>query len=148
MAHSFNFAIVRIAPDDVRDERINVGVVVFRDGGLDLRLAARIQKIRAISGILTLADIDGAGTAFSQIDKLSHVLKEAPVEQRYSAISRVGPFSLSSLGSFVAKDEDAYEARISYIIRSYVDTEVSQRAAKSKRSSTASATRREGVSHG
>lgn len=134
MAHSFSFAIVRIAPDDVRDERINVGVVVFRDGRLDLRLAARIQKIRAISGILTLADIEGVGTAFSRIDELSLALTDAPVEQRYLAISRVGPFALSSLGSFVAQDEDAYEARISYIIRSYVDTEVSQRAAKSKRS--------------
>jgi hypothetical protein len=34
MANFYKYAIVRLAPDDARDERINIGVVVFADTGL------------------------------------------------------------------------------------------------------------------
>jgi hypothetical protein len=55
MAHCYKFAIVRLAPDTVRDERINVGAVVFSDDDLDVRVSRRLDKVRAISAA---ADVD------------------------------------------------------------------------------------------
>jgi hypothetical protein len=132
MAHSYKFAIIRVAPDDVRDERINVGLVVFRDEGLDLRFAARLQKVRAISGILSLADIEAAGVALEKIDQLAS--RHGGDAARYDAIKRVGPFALSVLGEFSARDSEAYEQRVASIIRSYVDSEVPARVQRTKRS--------------
>ena len=47
MAHYYKFAIVRLAPDDARDERVNIGLVVLADHGLDVRISKRLEKVRA-----------------------------------------------------------------------------------------------------
>ena len=49
MAPSYKFAVIRLAPDDGRDERLNVGIVVFNEASLDVRAPARLDKVKAIS---------------------------------------------------------------------------------------------------
>jgi hypothetical protein len=39
MARSFEFAVLRLAPDPARGEAINLGIVVFIEGDLDIRIA-------------------------------------------------------------------------------------------------------------
>ena len=38
MVQSFRFAVVRLSPEGVRDERVNVGAVVFSDDAVDVQL--------------------------------------------------------------------------------------------------------------
>jgi len=109
-----------------------VGIVVFRDDELDVRFAARLQKVRAISGILSLADIESAGRTLKRIDELSR--SHGSAVERHSAMQRIGPFSLSVLGEFSAHNEKDYEERVASIIQNYVDAEVPDRVRRTKRS--------------
>ncbi|WP_081628131.1 DUF3037 domain-containing protein [Sphingobium indicum] len=57
MVRSYKFAIVRLAPGGVRDERINVGVVVFGEASIDVRLPKRLDKIRVLSSAIDQSSI-------------------------------------------------------------------------------------------
>jgi len=37
MAPSYNFAIIRFAPDDVRGERLNIGAIILENDRIDVR---------------------------------------------------------------------------------------------------------------
>lgn len=49
MATVFNYSVLMAIPDPRRGERVNVGVVVFAPGGLDVRLT-EMGKVRALTG--------------------------------------------------------------------------------------------------
>lgn len=49
MAAVFNYAVLMAIPDVVRGERVNVGIIVFAPGGLDVRLT-EMGKVRALTG--------------------------------------------------------------------------------------------------
>jgi hypothetical protein len=130
----YEFAIVRIAPDDARDERINIGLAIFQNDRLDLRISAKPQKIRAISGALSAASVHQAAALLEAIDAATRASGLVEVDHRYEALSRVGVLSLSSRGQFVAQDAAVYDARVASLIRNYVDPEVAPKELKEKRS--------------
>lgn len=134
MAHSYSFAVVRLAPDDVRGERLNVGLVVFNDGSLDIRLAKRLEKIRSISAALepkTVQDvIENLGTLDEKIRDYGLV----DAASRRSRLSSVGPISLSEIGTFVAESALSYEDRVASILRVMVDAEPAPARLRAKRS--------------
>ena len=47
MAHIFSFAILKAIPDPKRGERVNVGIVVFKPDGSDIRIP-EVGKLRAL----------------------------------------------------------------------------------------------------
>ncbi|WP_410706222.1 DUF3037 domain-containing protein [Bradyrhizobium sp. BWC-3-1] len=49
MAHTFDFAVLRLVPDNARGESVNLGVVVFRDGEIDVRLGKVLTRARMVS---------------------------------------------------------------------------------------------------
>ncbi len=46
MARSFEFAVLRLAPDPARGEAINLGVVVFLDGKVDIRIGEVVTRAK------------------------------------------------------------------------------------------------------
>lgn len=134
MAPFYEFAIVRIAPEDARDERINIGLAIFRDDRLDLRISPKPQKIRAISGALSTSSVHRAAALLENIDAATRTQGLADTAHRHEALARVGVLSLSNRGQFAAIDAAAYEARVAFLLRNYVEPEVALKAAKEKRS--------------
>src|SRR5437868_1430475 len=49
MAHIFKYAVLMAIPDPARGERVNVGLVIFREDRIDVRFA-ELSKVRAITG--------------------------------------------------------------------------------------------------
>jgi hypothetical protein len=49
MAHSYKYTILTAIPDRRRGERVNVGIVVFREGKPDVRLAQAAFKLKALT---------------------------------------------------------------------------------------------------
>lgn len=133
MAHCYKFAIVRLAPDTVRDERINVGAVVFSDDDLDVRVSRRLDKVRAISAAV---DIDTLRELVENMRGLDERLRAAGGDNdaRFSLLSHVGPVTLSPLGTFEASDAATYEARLEGILKSMVDPEPAPPRMREKRS--------------
>lgn len=133
MAHCYKFAIVRLAPDTVRDERINVGAVVFSDDDLDVRVSRRLDKIRAISAA---TDVDTLRELVENMRGLDERLRAAGSDHdaRFGLLSHVGPVTLSPMGTFEASDAATYEARLEAILKSMVDPEPAPARMREKRS--------------
>ena len=46
MDRDANFAIIQFAAHPARDERLNVGLIVFHKNSLDVRLSKRLDRVR------------------------------------------------------------------------------------------------------
>lgn len=134
MADFYKYAIIRFSPDDVRDERINIGVAVFTDAGLDVRIAKKLDKIRAISSALDADTLKELIESFRTLDEQSNAQAISNVDERARLLSRIGPLSLSPLGTFVADGIESYEARISSMMRALIEPEAAIPKLKEKRS--------------
>jgi hypothetical protein len=131
MARFYEFSVVRFSSNDARDERLNVGLVVFKDDAIDLRVSKRLEKIRAMS-----AAVD-ADTLREVLGSIAALQTRAAADRQIAAamqIGRFGPISLSERGTFEAHDESAYESRIAALVRNLVDPEPSAPKARDKRS--------------
>ena len=132
MAQYYKFAIIRFAPDDTRDERLNIGIVIFTDTGVDIRMPLSLKKIRALSPAIDTVILRELMENIKEIDS-SFGITGIEISQRIKRLSRVGPLTLSEAGTFVAQDERAYENRISSIMKTMVDLELVPHRVKEKR---------------
>jgi hypothetical protein len=48
MARSYEFAVLRLMPDPARGEMINLGIVVFRERDIDIRIGEVISRARLL----------------------------------------------------------------------------------------------------
>jgi hypothetical protein len=51
MAHTYQYSILTAIPDARRGERVNVGIVVFREGKADVRFVQAAFKLKALTVI-------------------------------------------------------------------------------------------------
>jgi Protein of unknown function (DUF3037) len=134
MAHSYKFAIIRLAPDDGRDERLNVGAIVFNDQSVDVRIPPKLDKVRALSAAADTVVLHELISSFADLDARFRDAGQDSVEARHSAVSAIGPLQLSALGTFAARDATAYEERIQAILKTMVLSEPALKKIRDKRS--------------
>jgi hypothetical protein len=134
MARSHRFSIVRLAPGDIRDEQVNLGIAVFSDDDIEVRLPARLEKARLISAALDRSMIRELTTAIVSRDIEARASGVSGAEGRANAIGRIGPLSLSKLGTFTCVNDEQYESRIGAIMRSMVEPEAAPKVETSKKS--------------
>lgn len=132
MPLSYSFSLIKLAPRNARDERLNIGVAVLRDGEVDIRPARRLDKVRAISAALDEAAVKELFQAVVGFDK---TLAASGLEQieRLEALSELGPVYFSPLGSFEIASPSEYEEAIQRIMRSMVEPEAAPNRRRSKR---------------
>jgi Protein of unknown function (DUF3037) len=133
MARSYSYAIIRLAPDDARNERINIGMAVFDDGKIDIRTSMGIAKVRAISGAI---DPDLLRELIAKFPELNARLQDAGIDDLDARLKlmRSGPLVLSQSGTFIAESAVSYEDRIASILKAMVDPEPAPRRLREKRS--------------
>lgn len=133
MAPSFKFSVVQLATEQDRGERLNVGVVVFNDDRLDVRVGRRLEKVRAISAAIEPDDVRRALEGMVTLDgKLRD--RGAELNERLRFLSKLGPLTLSRFGEFEADGASTYEARVASILKALVDAEPAPMRPKEKRS--------------
>jgi Protein of unknown function (DUF3037) len=133
MAPSYNFSVVQLTTEEARGERINVGIVVFNEDRLDVRVGRRLDKVRAISAAIEPNDIRQSLENLSALDeKFRDAGAELP--ERMSRLSTLGPLTLSKAGLFEADGANAYEARVASIMKALVDAEPAPVRPREKRS--------------
>ena len=134
MAHFYKFAIVRMAPKNARDERINVGLVVVTEAGLDVYASKRLDRVRALSQAVDPIEVRDLVVGLRSFDERLRDAGVASETERLKMLSQVGPLSLSNTGTFVANDADAYDRRVATILREMVEPEPAPSQAREKRS--------------
>lgn len=134
MVRSYRFAIVRLAPEGMRDERVNIGAAVFSEEDIDVRLSRRLDKVRAISAAFDHSDLDSLAQLISEQDSDIRSAGISDPAGRWSALGRIGPIQLAPLGTFVASDGEGYEHRIRSILKAMVEPEPAPVLERMKRS--------------
>lgn len=111
MAHIYKYALLKATPDPRRGERVNVGIVVFRDNAVDVRFSD-VAKLRALSSI----EWDSYfALATERMNKSFDTgLQPEDFIARYSILETVIKFS--ELAWFSASSPDEYEQRIGEIV--------------------------------
>lgn len=134
MARFFDYAVIRLAPNDARDERLNIGALIFKPDGIDVRVSQRLDKVRAISAAIDADELRMAIGNLSTLDEYARSSGAESVESRYLMLSRIGPLALSSLGKLEASDGTVYETRLEALLRDLVDPEPAPKRLREKRS--------------
>jgi hypothetical protein len=133
MAASYDFSVVQLAPRDSRAERLNVGILIFRPDGLDIRLARRLEKVRAISAAVDASALRALLQNLAKIDDISRG-DSLTNDKRRDILGQISPLSLSALGSFNADRATDYEDRVMSILRALVEPEPAPLRVRHKRS--------------
>lgn len=120
MAHWYNFVVARLAAHPLRNERLNIGIVVFNSSMIDVRPARNLDKIRAISGAL---DVDGVRSALLSLERFNPEEVGGEILVLHDALRSCSPFELSELGEFEAHSLTSYEQAISRILAQLVEPE-------------------------
>ena len=134
MAGSFKFAILRLAPKDVRREVLNVGIAVFHRERLEFHFSKGLDKIRAISRAVDTDDIVSLTNNMAVLYTSLIGQKDADPKTASATISNLGPLSLDDFGAFHAESSYLYQRRVTSLLQMYVDPEPASRKKTAKRS--------------
>lgn len=131
MARSFKFAVLQAVPDERRGERVNIGMTVFQDDGLDVRLS-EVSKLKALTG----RDWDLYLSAFRE-RAIAIGVAESDDEQRLAALRVLEPVVLASdFGWFDAANNEEYELHVSEILSTLVSRPSTERKPSEPRINT------------
>ncbi|HEX8401028.1 MAG TPA: DUF3037 domain-containing protein [Allosphingosinicella sp.] len=122
MERCYSYAVARFVANRLRDERLNIAVVVFKDDGLDVRLPKSLDKLHAISAAL---DVQGVRDAVEQLyDVYTFAVHEGlSAQEKLDAISPFAAVDFSMLGEFRAASSEQYENRLTSLVRTLVEPE-------------------------
>ena len=134
MAAAYEFCVIRLAPQNARGERLNVGLAVFTDDNLDVRLARRLEKVRAISAAV---ESDALGELLRNLSSLDEIIRsggDTDSASRRRILDQVAPLSLSEFGTFSAAHSGEYEERVQAILKAMIEPEPAPAHVRMKRS--------------
>lgn len=123
MARFIDYAIARFTGGSLRDERLNVALLIFLEGALDVRVARRLGKVRAITLALDPAQVqDDLLNLVVVDDALRNQGLSSPSERR-NAMVDLGLADLSALGRMDVGSSAGYEFAIESLLRDIVEPE-------------------------
>jgi len=112
----FDYSLLKYLPDPKRGEIINVGLVIYRASGVDVRLLSNASKIRMFDG----------STSFSELTKLNETIKKIcgfnndPMEQFERLKSFGTGIFISELSSFSIPNIGEYEFNVSQLFNELI----------------------------
>jgi Protein of unknown function (DUF3037) len=116
MAHTSKYSILTAIPDRRRGERVNVGIIVFRDGGLDVRFQQAAFKLRALTRENWDSRIEGIRQRIGGVYNSS-----ATPEEMLEQIGFTVPLiATSGIGALNWHSTSEYEKNIDEIMESLV----------------------------
>jgi hypothetical protein len=106
MAHSCDFAVVKISPDPLRDEAMNAMVIVLRPDRLQVCLTPNPERLRAIAPGVELNALEELKKSLQAVDN-----PDEPTPNRIARFRRLPGIIVSDAGSLqgeTAADLDAH----------------------------------------
>ena len=112
----FDYALIRYIPNPKRGETINIGLIVFKEGGADIRVLDSVAKVRMIDGATRQKDLLGFRESMQTLVKFV----DTPDEQYGLLSSFDSHVFLSSKGQFALDDLKQYESKVARLFRELV----------------------------
>ena len=111
MAHSYDYAVVKIAPDPIRDEALNVALVILRPNHLEVRLTPNPERLRAVAPALqpqTLEELSASLRALDDAALTSH--------DRIERLRGLPGISVSAPGTLYGETEADLNGHIAHLV--------------------------------
>lgn len=115
------YVVIKVA-DAVRGETLNAAIAVFDNGGADVRLPRRLDKLRALSHALDLDVFKSTVSGIAALDKVI-VGQEMDLGERLARLRDFTGLTFSEPGWLEASTADAYEAAIKRLLTHLVEPE-------------------------
>ncbi|CDL86629.1 DUF3037 domain-containing protein [Xenorhabdus cabanillasii] len=112
----YSYSVIRLTPNPVRSESVNVGLVIITPDGPDVRTINSFSKIKAITNNYKPEDLSNLSEQLETI-----LYSKLPLEQAISLYQ--GAISLSQPGWFVANDENEYNKKLDEINKLFITPE-------------------------
>ncbi|HEB0856982.1 TPA: DUF3037 domain-containing protein [Citrobacter braakii] len=116
----YNYSIIRITPNPVRAESINIGLIVSTPGGPDIRVLETFSKIKAITKSFSMENLDALKS------KMEFLLTEKLTLDEAVKFFQ-GSINLSEAGTFTANTPLEYESNVELINKTYITPEKSSK---------------------
>jgi hypothetical protein len=120
----FNYALIRYTPNVKRGETINVGLVVFKETGIDVRVLASTAKVRMIDGASSQADIDKLKESMQRLTQ-----KVSSPDEQYQLLSSFNSgLFLSNKAQFALDELRQYDDKVTKLFSDLVKPFASKEA--------------------
>ena len=115
MENTFEYSLIRVEPDSRRGERVNVGIVVFNNGKLDIR----VVDTRKATAISSQKWDDYIRVFASNLNELFN--QDAVASDLVRSVDLLGrQVNLSNTGWFITRSAEDYERHVKRIIETLV----------------------------
>jgi hypothetical protein len=111
MAHSYDYAVVKIAPDPIRDEALNVALVILHPEHLDVRITPNPERLRAVAPALQPKMLEELRTALRAVDNPT-----LTTDQRIERLRDLPGISVSGAGTLYAENEVQLDDHIGNLV--------------------------------
>lgn len=116
MAHTTNYAILRLTPDSARGETVNIGVAVFLPDRLDVRVLPATAKVKALNPNTPIDDLYSLPAVF---DKMFGAAGDDAT--RLQLLRAFPLVEVSDFGCFVSEARP-YEDQVQALLDRFVKT--------------------------
>ncbi|HWV61499.1 MAG TPA: DUF3037 domain-containing protein, partial [Sphingopyxis sp.] len=103
MNHSSKFSVIQFVAHPIRNERINVGIVIFSDDGIDVRISKRLERVRSLSAAIDIDQIRQSIIGLREIDAHARSTGCFSENERLESFSSFSSFEFSPMGAFDAR---------------------------------------------
>lgn len=115
MAHCFRYSVLRVIPDSRRGECVNVGLVVFLDEGVDVRVLPSLTKVSALNGTVDLDQLRDLPSTISEW------IPTGDAEYRHTMLKDMGVVSVTEMGEFETDGSpSSYETAVKRLMKTLV----------------------------
>lgn len=124
----YPYSVLRIEPDRLRGECVNVGLVVWLQHGLLVKLASSLFKLRVLDPHYDSAQMEQTVALLKDMDAM--MLDEAPgatPELRQEALQRMGICLLSEPGYVTLAEGDTLDKELNFLMQQLVDAPLAPR---------------------
>jgi len=112
----FDYALIRYTPNVKRGETINVGLVVFKETGIDVKVLASNAKVRMIDGASSQIDIDKLKESMQRLTQKVNT----PDEQYQLLSSFASGLFLSNKAQFALDELSQYDDKVAKLFSDLV----------------------------
>lgn len=127
MARTFDYAVIRFLPDPRRGESVNIGIAVFLNGHIDIRLTSSFSKAQALYPHLSFESLQNLPGRINSLLSKFHSSKE-----QHAMLREYGPITVSELGSFQVSHGEQYEFQVQKLLSDFVIPPRAKAAARAK----------------
>lgn len=112
--NTFKYSLIRVTPNLEKGETINVGLIVYLDDKIDVRMLNSVTKLRAIDKDLNQEYLDELSISLFDLSSRINDLYMLPHLFK-------GSLSLSSFGMFTIRSGESYEVKINELMNRLVN---------------------------